>query len=641
MRIDPPFRFSLLPSLVGALLLALSGPLAAAPQVFADPAGACNGQTPCYTTLGQAVANAGPAPATVDAFPGTYAEAVDLSTMGSAIAGTPGALTIEALDAGGQPTDSGVTIDPGATGGPGTGVGLMTGMGTPFPGDLTLTGLTVTSPDSTAMGLILDGNLSMEDLLIEGSPQIGAVAVADGDVTIERVVARLNAANGLAIGASGTSTIRDVLAERNGGTGVAAVGELGVLLERIDSTLNAIGLEAASCDALILSDSTITINTAEGGTLEAGTPNCVFPVTTQEALATLGLGFEPAWLGREVRGGALPSITVANVLIENNGDFGLRVLAPDAPAALNSVFAYDNASIGIGIEAGELVLDDVDSSRNRSGIFALVDSIDAVRVVANESLPMPANPPIDGAGLILASPSMVLDEIQADNNPTVGLLLFQQAPGEPLSVSLVGSQFNGNDIGVASTSDVPIDFVADEVLIENHATFGMNLGNIGSGELSRLEVTGNGIGLLFDVAESLRVERSQLSNNSTGAGLVVAPGAEAGIFCSDITGNASGVEMGAPGTADASFNYWGNPSGPTHPGNPGGSGDSVVDGANGGSGTIDYLPFLDSPATDADCPTGAPATPFAVPGLDAAGRLVLITLLLLVMLSAGPGSRLD
>jgi len=374
------------------LMMAVSNPLAAAPQVYADPAGACNGLTPCYTTLSEAVNNAGPAPANVGVFPGTYAEAVDLSTMGSAITGTPGALTIEALDGSGQPTDSGVTIDPGATGGPGTGVGLMSGMGPPFPGDLTLRGLTVTSPDSTATGLIIDGNLLIEDMVVEGSPQLGMIAAADGNVTIERTVARLNTGTGLGAAASGTTTLRDVVAERNGGTGVAAQGELDVLLERVDSTLNEVGLEAASCSALVLSDSMITLSSAEGGTLEVGTPDCQFPDLTRQAFDALGLTFELERGEREGRGGASPSITVVDTVIENNGDFGLRVLAPDAPATLSSVFSYDNASIGIGIEAGALVLDDVEASRNRSGIFALVDSIDAVRVIANESLPMPANP---------------------------------------------------------------------------------------------------------------------------------------------------------------------------------------------------------------------------------------------------------
>ena len=48
----------------------------AAPITWADPAGLCHGEAPCFTTLAAAVANAGPAPATVFVFPGTYAESV-------------------------------------------------------------------------------------------------------------------------------------------------------------------------------------------------------------------------------------------------------------------------------------------------------------------------------------------------------------------------------------------------------------------------------------------------------------------------------------------------------------------------------------------------------------------------------------
>ncbi|HTQ81562.1 MAG TPA: IPTL-CTERM sorting domain-containing protein [Thermoanaerobaculia bacterium] len=65
--------------------------------------------------------------------------------------------------------------------------------------------------------------------------------------------------------------------------------------------------------------------------------------------------------------------------------------------------------------------------------------------------------------------------------------------------------------------------------------------------------------------------------------------------------------------ADATFNWWGSPTGPTTPSNPGGTGDAV-------SPRVAYAPFLVLPPTCA-------AIPVSVPTLSAAGLAVLALLL--------------
>ena len=45
---------------------------------------------------------------------------------------------------------------------------------------------------------------------------------------------------------------------------------------------------------------------------------------------------------------------------------------------------------------------------------------------------------------------------------------------------------------------------------------------------------------------------------------------------------------------DAEGNWWGDASGPTHPDNPDGAGDAVIDSANGGAGTVDFTPWIDT-----------------------------------------------
>ena len=87
-------------------------------------------------------------------------------------------------------------------------------------------------------------------------------------------------------------------------------------------------------------------------------------------------------------------------------------------------------------------------------------------------------------------------------------------------------------------------------------------------------------------------------------------------------------------------NFWGDTSGPTHPGNAGGNGDPVIDAANGGTGNVEYLPFLTGMATQDDCLTGIPEA-IGVTALNGHGKgllIVLFGLLGLIALPRLPGS---
>jgi hypothetical protein len=95
--------------------------------------------------------------------------------------------------------------------------------------------------------------------------------------------------------------------------------------------------------------------------------------------------------------------------------------------------------------------------------------------------------------------------------------------------------------------------------------------------------------------------------------------------CNDIAGNERGLVVNALATVLAELNYWGSPTGPTHPSNPLGTGDSVVDGANGGAGTVDFVPFLTKSAAESGQCATAP-----VPVLDTTALAVLLLALLLL-----------
>jgi hypothetical protein len=82
---------------------------------YVDLAGLCDGHTPCYTSIGAAVA-ASVAGDTVYVLPGLYPESVNLSTMAE-----PGDLRLITTNSKATPSPRTATVDPGAPGGSGAG----------------------------------------------------------------------------------------------------------------------------------------------------------------------------------------------------------------------------------------------------------------------------------------------------------------------------------------------------------------------------------------------------------------------------------------------------------------------------------------------------------------------------------------
>src|SRR3972149_6528412 len=168
-------------------------PAGAASPVFVDPGGGRNGSTPCFTTIQAGVNNApdpdaalGGAFAEVFVFPGTYAESVNLSLMGSAVAGAPGDLRLVTADASGTPTPGTATVNPAA------GPAFRNSVG-PFPGNLALDGFVVLSPDSHGVSLgVVNGTVALSNLTASGNAETGVDLAAVGDVNISNTTANGN-----------------------------------------------------------------------------------------------------------------------------------------------------------------------------------------------------------------------------------------------------------------------------------------------------------------------------------------------------------------------------------------------------------------------------------------------------------------
>ena len=225
----------------------------------------------------EAVTNAGPAPASVGIFfPARMPSRLICRPWARPSGDCPGISPSRPLTARASRSLGGVTIDPDASGGPGSGAGLSTGGSGPFAGDITLRGLTVTSPDVTAVSLILDGDLSIEDFHFETAAELGLGAVVDGDFAVVRGIVDLNGTGGMLVSASGQGTINDVNAIRNQGPGIVAVTEHFLVLDGLDSEFNETGLQVASCTTVDIANTVFRGNSVDGGMVQMGQPACLF-----------------------------------------------------------------------------------------------------------------------------------------------------------------------------------------------------------------------------------------------------------------------------------------------------------------------------------------------------------------------------
>ncbi|MFC2029381.1 hypothetical protein ACFLWA_01475, partial [Chloroflexota bacterium] len=104
------------------------------------------------------------------------------------------------------------------------------------------------------------------------------------------------------------------------------------------------------------------------------------------------------------------------------------------------------------------------------------------------------------------------------------------------------------------------------------------------GNISPNKVTIQNVDLRDNAASGLRKHGTQ---PSAGSWLLAG---------SIICGNAVGLNLGTAIDLNAEGNWWGSTSGPYHAlSNPGGGGDEIRDGTSGGSGTVDFDPWIETP----------------------------------------------
>lgn len=673
--------------LLAVALFVLGATAAGAAQItWADPAGLCNGESPCFNALADAVANAGPPPATVFVFPGVYPESVDLGEMGSALpGGGPGELAVISVDTTGQPAP-GATIDPGAPGGPGTGAALFA---VSFPAPLTLDGFTARSPDGNGVDLSL-GNVPVHlvRLTADSSPSGAGILVFSmgGEMTVADSVARLNGDAGISVvNQDGPVTVTGCLSERNDASGFTLVGS-----------------------AVMVSGSRAEANQLQGFTLIPEEAASSFVATDVEAFANGGAGL--------VAASPIPDVDFAtglidDVIVTSNLESGLNAVAGQLVAA--DVAAGGNGSTGM-VLVGE-VIRITDSSAETSGDIGMIlsgDQIDGEGLTANGNagiglLVLAESPGAtfsladleansndatgisagisvlseafasgtitgavalanDQSGIAAGAGNLLLDSVLATGNAGTGITALA------VDVELVGARAAGNLTGVVVTGEqvTILDTTASTSGPLGGGTFdgnGFVLVNVDRAEIAGALALDNALGwLVLDlgagalpggvdpgvarrelewltggrsgwsetaaggpVSQEISIVTSR-TEGSTGASMQLAlrEGGRLSVRCSDFVANGSaGLALFTDNTVDARGSFWGDPSGPTHPDNPAGTGDPVHDAVAGFAGTVRFDPFLGALASADDCLL--PGAALAIPALGPAGLLLLALVLVL------------
>ncbi|MCA9289700.1 MAG: hypothetical protein KDA25_01140, partial [Phycisphaerales bacterium] len=334
---------------IALAIVATVPPLRAAQTTWADGLGLCNGETPCFLTIGEALANAGPGAATVFVFPGLYPESVDLATMGSAIGGGPAAIELISVDASGVPAP-GAMVNPAAPGGPGTGPAIgAVGYSSPVVVD----GFDLFSPDADGLQLLFGtASVALHRITADGSPQGNGISVANesGDVTITASSARLNDGSGVLLYTyEGVATAIALVVERNGG-GLVAGGDQ---------------VEVGGVHAEANGDVGVTVLALEGGS-EVSLQNVESVANGSGVLVATFL--EATWIS---------SATLVDVRAEMNVENGIGVLANRITAS--GLEATGNGTSGvvlysIGDPAGPFVVSIDDSESTDNGEFGFVFS---------------------------------------------------------------------------------------------------------------------------------------------------------------------------------------------------------------------------------------------------------------------------
>ena len=566
---------------IAALLL--SHPAhAGQPAIYVDPALACAGRTPCFATIQEGVRNAMPG-ALVNVFPADYAESVDIGLMGDAIGGPLDDLTLRTVNGAAIPTPGTASIMPAS------GAGIFNSVA-PFTGDLSIDGFTIQSPDDSGIEVAIEGTVNLSHLVCDGNQEFGFVAdLRSGDVNVTDSSFSNNESAGLQFATANNVNFERVTANGNGDDGAAFVATGNVRV----------------------SESTFNENKDDNGLVFVTDGDVDFERVTASSNVEFGANF--------VAGG---NVRIYESHFDDSKDqIGLAFVS-EGDVSLEEVTALRNAESGATfVLQGNLYIGHASFNDNQSGdglLFQGAVDVTFERVNADRNA--------DNGARFLASGNVSISHSSfSENKGGTGLSIINAVNVTLEQVVADGNRDDGAALVLAGGGSMR---VADSSFSDNTNGTGLTIVGGARLEVARIVASRNGDDGLVDVGvENATIVGSRFEDNA-GDGVILVPSTSSGEFvlrCNDIAGNARGLVVAGNVAVLAENNYWGSPSGPTHPSNPAGTGDSIVDGANGGAGTVDFIPFLiRSAAESGQCATDP------VPALDTTALAVLLFALFLL-----------
>ncbi len=327
------------------------------------------------------------------------------------------------------------------------------------------------------------------------------------------------------------------------------------------------------------------------------------------------------------------TIVIERVVANSNGNDGIRLSAKSV--TLDSVTANDNSTDssdedGFDVEADRIVGTNIRADGNRGDGMDLraIELVQLNGCQADDNGHPVNNPASSGVQILSRDPEEFLDVVVTDcaarNNAQDGINIQATRDVEVRRCNATGNGQDGVDIRrefedvcfpcveveVARARNVLVeDCIADE-----NGEDGIDTEAGGTTEILRVCTRQNeqdGIDVKLAAGDATVLDSSSLGN--VGAGICMNE-LGAGAYQSgsnNIAGNTgSGFTLRTALTVNAEQNWWGAPSGPFHAvNNAAGTGNQVIDANNGGgSGTVDFQPFLVAEADNGD-----PCVPTATP----------------------------
>jgi hypothetical protein len=190
-------------------------------------------------------------------------------------------------------------------------------------------------------------------------------------------------------------------------------------------------------------------------------------------------------------------------------------------------------------------------------------------------------------GTVLNSGSIIIENDEIANNTMDGINI---AGSTQVTVqnNVVSSNRNGIDLTGNLTGNINI--IQNDILLNGQGGIALGADAYQKTSIIQNNVSLNNYGFYVETNTSTYITSNYISNNTEGIFYQAGNGHEA--HFNDIYNNAIGMDVSPQASVNATYNYWGDESGPFHSSlNPNGKGNAV-----GGDGVdLDFIFFLSKP----------------------------------------------